>query len=248
MKLDIKEGIIKFNNVNFGYSKNKHILKNIDIKIDKGQTVALVGRSGAGKTTLANLIAKFYLPTSGSILIDGVDIKEYDVKTLRNNIGFVLQAPYLFYGSIMDNLLLCTNTKDEKLIIEACKMASIHEFIMTLPDCYNTKIGERGVKLSGGQKQRISIAQAILKNPKILIFDEATSHLDLETEAKVQKALETLMKDRTAIIIAHRLSTIEKANLICVIDNGEIIETGSHKELIERDSFYRKLYERTANL
>jgi len=247
-QIDVKEGNIVFKDVFFGYSDNYDVLNGINLDIKSGQTVAFVGRSGSGKTTLANLIAKFYLPQKGKILIDGVDITEFDVRSLRKNIGFVLQDTYLFYGSIFDNLLLSVSHKNKDEVIEACKSANIHDDIINFPDGYETKLGEKGVRLSGGQKQRISIAQAIIKNPRILILDEATSHLDLETEEKVQESLKYLMRGRTSIVIAHRLSTIENADKICVLDNGKIVESGTHKELLSMDGYYKKLYTRTANL
>lgn len=246
--LTVKRGKIEFRELNFSYRENKRVLNNINLTIEPGQTVALVGRSGSGKTTMANLIAKFYLPDSGKLLIDGQDILDYDVKSLRNDMGIVLQESYIFYGTVLENLLLAAPGKSREQAIEACRLANAHDFIMELPEGYDTKIGEQGLSFSGGEKQRISIAQAILKNPAILILDEATSHLDLETEERVQDAIGKLIADRTAVVIAHRLSTIHNADMICVINDGEIVETGSHESLINSDSYYRKLYMRTANI
>ena len=238
----IKEGRLVFKNVSFGYDNNKQILSNINLEIKKGQSLALVGRSGVGKSTLANLVMSFYLPTEGEILIDDVDIRDYNVKNLRDDIAIVLQDAYLFSGTIMENLALCSTTRNYKKIEEACKMACAHEFIINLPKGYDTEIGERGVRLSGGQKQRIALAQAILKKPKIMILDEATSNLDIETEQKVQEAVHYLMKQCTSIIIAHRLSTIKNASYIAVLEEGQIVEIGKHSELIRKDSFYKRMY------
>ncbi len=242
-EIKMKKGTLHFKKVCFGYIRENQILNNINFKLEKGQSLALVGRSGVGKSTLANLILNFYLPSKGEILIDGVNIREYGVKNLRDDVAMVLQDSYLFSGSIIDNLKLCSTTKKKTDIEAACKMACAHEFIMGLPDGYNTEVGERGTKLSGGQKQRVALAQAILKKPKILILDEATSHLDIETEKKVQEAFYYLMKKSTSIIIAHRLSTIKHANCIAVLEKGEIVELGRHDELVRRrDSYYSKMY------
>ncbi len=240
--LRLTKGTIVFKDVSFSYANNSNILSGINFKIDKGKSLALVGRSGVGKSTLANLILNFYLPTSGEILIDDVNIREYNVRNLRDDISMVLQDTYLFSGTIMDNLKLCSASKDYSEIEEACRIAYAHEFIIDLPKGYNTEVGERGTKLSGGQKQRVALAQAILKKPKILILDEATSHLDIETEQKVQEAFHYLIQKSTSIIIAHRLSTIKNANIIAVLEEGRIVETGTHDDLIEKDSYYKKMY------
>ncbi len=240
--LRLTKGTIVFKDVCFSYNSDSSILSGINFKIDTGQSLAIVGRSGVGKSTLANLVLNFYLPTGGEILIDGVNIRDYNVRNLRDDISMVLQDSYLFSGTILDNLKLCSASKNFSEIEEACKIAYAHEFIVNLPKGYETEVGERGTKLSGGQKQRVALAQAILKKPKILILDEATSHLDIETEQKVQEAFQYLIKKSTSIIIAHRLSTIKNANFIAVLEEGQIVETGTHDDLIRKDSFYKKMY------
>ncbi len=236
-------GDIKFENVSFSYTNGEdRVLSNLNLNIDPGKTVAIVGPSGAGKTTLCHLIPRFYDINEGTILIDDKDIKDIKIKSLRQNIGLVQQDVFLFTGTIMDNISYGDPSKSEEEIIESAKKARIHDFILTLPDGYNTYIGEKGVKLSGGQKQRISIARLFLKNPPILILDEATSALDNETEILIQQSLEELSKDRTTLIIAHRLSTIKNADEIIVLTNKGIEEKGSHEELLGKDGIYAKLY------
>lgn len=236
-------GDIEFNNVSFSYNNGENtVLSNLNLNIEAGKTVAIVGPSGAGKTTLCHLIPRFYDINDGEILIDGKDIREITLKSLRGNIGLVQQDVFLFTGTIMDNISYGDPTKSEEDIIKAAKKARIHDFIMTLPNEYNTYIGEKGVKLSGGQKQRISIARLFLKDPPILILDEATSALDNETEVLIQESLEELAKGRTTLIIAHRLSTIKNADEILVLTNEGIEEKGSHEELLEIDSVYANLY------
>jgi len=238
----IKEGI-EFRNVSFHYGDRKrHILSDINLKVDAGEIVALIGVSGVGKTTLVNLIPRFYDPTEGVILIDGIDIKEVTLKSLREKIGIVSQETILFNDTIRNNIAYGKIGADESLIIEAAKTAYAHEFIIEMPEGYDTVIGEKGVRLSGGEKQRIAIARALLRNPPILILDEATSSLDTASELLVQEALKNLMKDRTTFVIAHRLSTIQKADRIVVIDRGRIVEMGSHDELLLRGNLYRRLY------
>jgi ATP-binding cassette subfamily B protein len=236
------KGAIKFDNVTFSYDSHKEILKNISFGIKAGETVAFVGPSGGGKTTLCHLIPRFYETEEGNIYIDGINIKEFTRKSLRKNIGIVQQDVFLFTGTIADNIQ-CGKfdaTMDE--IIEAAKMANIHDYVMSLPDGYNTYVGERGVKLSGGQKQRISIARVFLKNPPILILDEATSALDNATELMIQNSLDKLSKGRTTIVVAHRLSTIKNADKIIVITDNGIQEKGRHEELMEQNGIYAKLY------
>ncbi|MBX7991048.1 SAV1866 family putative multidrug efflux ABC transporter, partial [Staphylococcus aureus] len=218
------------------------ILKDINLSIEKGETVAFVGMSGGGKSTLINLIPRFYDVTSGQILIDGHNIKDFLTGSLRNQIGLVQQDNILFSDTVKENILLGRPTATDEEVVEAAKMANAHDFIMNLPQGYDTEVGERGVKLSGGQKQRLSIARIFLNNPPILILDEATSALDLESESIIQEALDVLSKDRTTLIVAHRLSTITHADKIVVIENGHIVETGTHRELIAKQGAYEHLY------
>ncbi len=217
-------------------------MNNIKLDIDAGKTLALVGPSGGGKTTLCHLIPRFYEVDEGRITIDGKDIKEVKVKSLRENIGLVSQDVFLFAGTIRDNIMYGNVSASEEELINAAKNAEIHDFIKDLPDGYDTNVGERGIRLSGGQKQRISIARVFLKNPPILILDEATSALDNETEIKIQRALEKLSKGRTSLVIAHRLSTIKNADEIVVITEEGIKERGSHEELLLVEGIYAKLY------
>jgi subfamily B ATP-binding cassette protein MsbA len=217
------------------------VIKNINIDVKKGQTVALVGPSGAGKTTLTDLIARFYDVSDGAILLDGKDIRKFTQEGLRDLIGVVSQESILFNDTVRNNIALGLPELTQREVEEAAKAAYAHDFIMSFENGYDTEIGERGGKLSGGQKQRLSIARALLKNPEILILDEATSALDSQSEKAVQKALELLMKDRTSIVIAHRLSTVMHADKIVVLDQGEVIETGTHQELIANQKLYHKL-------
>ena len=240
-------GDVEFDNVCFGYNDGTDVLKNVSFKTTAGSYTALVGPSGAGKSTLCSLIPRFYDVDSGRILIDGHDIRDITLKSLRENIGVVQQDVYLFAGTIFDNIAYGRFDASYDDVIEAAKKANAHEFIMSLPDKYNTDIGQRGVKLSGGQKQRISIARVFLKNPSILIFDEATSALDNESERVVQESLEKLAENRTTFVIAHRLSTIRNAKNIMVLTEEGIAEQGSHNELIEKDGIYKKLYDITVS-
>ena len=240
-------GDVEFDNVCFGYNDGTDVLKNVSFKTTAGSYTALVGPSGAGKSTLCSLIPRFYDVDSGRILIDGHDIRDITLKSLRENIGVVQQDVYLFAGTIFDNIAYGRFDASYDDVIEAAKKANAHEFIMSLPDEYNTDIGQRGVKLSGGQKQRISIARVFLKNPSILIFDEATSALDNESERIVQESLEKLAENRTTFVIAHRLSTIRNAKNIMVLTEDGIAEQGSHNELIEKDGIYKKLYDITVS-
>lgn len=237
------KGEISFENVSFSYNNVEDIvLSNLNLNIESGKTVALVGPSGAGKSTLCHLVPRFYEIKDGSIKIDGIDIRDIKLKSLRQNIGLVQQDVFLFTGTIKDNILYGDPTASDEQIIDSAKKASIHDFITTLPDGYNTYIGEKGVKLSGGQKQRISIARLFLKNPPILILDEATSALDNETEIMIQKSLNDLSRGRTTLVIAHRLSTIKNADKILVLTGEGIIESGSHEDLVNQNGLYTKLY------
>ncbi len=245
---DVK-GDIKFENVSFHYSDDStEVLSDINLDIKKGDSVALVGPSGGGKTTLCNLIPRFYDVTEGKILIDGIDIRNVTLKSLRNSIGVVQQDVYLFSGTVYENISYGLPGASREDVIEAAKLAGAHEFIMALENGYDTYVGERGVKLSGGQKQRISIARVFLKNPPILILDEATSALDNESEKIVQDSLEKLAKGRTVFTIAHRLTTIRNANMILVLTENGIEEQGTHKELIEKGGIYNNLYSMYASL
>lgn len=236
-------GDISFDNVSFHYEENTEtVLNHINLDVEAGAYMALVGSSGAGKSTLCSLIPRFYDVTGGAVKIDGQDIRDVTLKSLRSQIGIVQQDVYLFVGTVMDNIRYGRPGATREEVVEAAKSANAHEFIMALPDGYDTDIGQRGVKLSGGQKQRLSIARVFLKNPPILIFDEATSALDNESEKVVQESLEKLAKNRTTFVIAHRLSTIRNAQKILVLTDSGIEEEGSHRELLEKDGIYAKLY------
>ncbi|MCX5726166.1 MAG: ABC transporter ATP-binding protein [Candidatus Saganbacteria bacterium] len=238
------KGKIDFRNVSFHYNKEEgDVLKNINLEVSPGEIIALVGPSGAGKSTFVSLISRFYDPSEGAIYVDGHNIKEVTLFSLRRQIGIVPQETILFSGLIKDNIAYGKIDAQDKEIIAAAKMANAHDFIAGFPEGYDTKVGERGVRLSGGEKQRIAIARAILRNPKILILDEATSSLDSESERSVQAAMDRLMVGRTTFVIAHRLSTIQDANRIIVINKGEIVEEGRHEELLARGGLYKKLYD-----
>ena len=240
---EINRGI-SYKNVNFEYVAGKPVLKNINLDIKKGQTIALVGNSGGGKTTMVNLLPRFYDVISGQILIDGTDIRDYSLYSLRDKIAVVFQDNFLFSGTIRDNILLGNEGAGDKEIEYAVSCACLTDFIKELPKGLDTQIGERGVLLSGGQKQRIAIARAFIKNAPIVILDEATSALDNKSEAIVQQAIDNLMADRTVFVIAHRLSTVHNADKIVVVNYGKIVETGTHKELIAKpDSIYASLYQ-----
>lgn len=237
------QGNIEFRNVGFRYrDDHAHVLKNISLEAKAGDTVALVGSSGVGKTTLCSLIPRFYEVSEGEILLDGINIRDIQLSCLRRNVGVVQQDIYLFAGTVFENIRYGKLSASTEEIVEAAKKANAHDFIMALPDGYNTDIGQRGVKLSGGQKQRLSIARVFLKNPPVLIFDEATSSLDNESERVVQDSLEELAKNRTTFVIAHRLSTIRNAKRILVLTDRGIEEQGTHEELIGLGGIYARLY------
>lgn len=236
------KGDIEYKNVSFSYNDEKKVLDNVNIKIEAGRKIAFVGPSGGGKTTLCSLLPRFYDVSSGSVMIDGIDVRNVTLESLRNSIGIVQQDVYLFSGTLRDNIKYGKPDASEEDVIIAAKEANIHDYIMSLDNGYDTYVGERGVKLSGGQKQRISIARVFLENPPILILDEATSALDNESENFIQKSLEKLAKNRTTIVIAHRLSTIRNADEIIVIDDEGIKERGSHKELLQKGGLYSHYY------
>lgn len=242
IELKAVKGNIEIENVSFTYEDDNEVFKNLSLSVEAGKTVALVGPSGGGKTTLCNLIPRFFDFEEGDIKIDGISVKDVSLNSLRTNIGVVAQDVFLFTGTIKENIIIGKSGATDKEVMDACKKARIHDFIMTLPNGYDTYVGERGIKLSGGQKQRISIARIFLKNPPIMILDEATSALDNVTEQEIQKSLEELGKDRTNLVVAHRLSTIQSADEIIVLTQNGIEERGTHKELIEKGGVYSKLH------
>jgi len=231
---------VTIENINFRYG-DENVLKNFSIEVPKGKTVALVGQSGSGKSTIANLLTRFYDVQEGAVKIDGINIKDMNIHSLRGLMGLVTQDSILFNDTIKNNILIGKPDATDEEILDALKIANAYEFVNDLPDGIETNIGDAGGKLSGGQKQRLSIARAVLKNPPIMILDEATSALDTESEKFVQVALENMMQNRTSIVIAHRLSTIQKADNIIVMQKGEIVEQGNHAELMAKDGMYSKL-------
>ncbi len=235
-------GSIKFDNIEFAYNNERKVLKGISFNIPKGKTAAFVGTSGAGKTTLIKLLLRFYNPTSGNILLDGDDVSNYRMADLRRAVSLVSQDVFLFHGTIAENIAYAYPACPVEDIIEAAKKAEAHEFISNMPEGYNTIVGERGQRLSGGQRQRIAIARAILRNPPILIFDEATSAVDNETELAIQTSLEKITKNRTTILVAHRLSTIRHADCIYVLKDGLISEFGDHSALLKKKGTYADLW------
>ena len=240
--LIVTEGSVKLHNVSFSYNGIKEVLRGIDLDVRPGETVAIVGHSGGGKTTLCQLIPRFYDVTEGSITIDGTDVRDVTKRSIRQNVGIVQQDVFIFADTILENIRYGRPDATYEEVVEAAKRAEIYDDIMDMPDQFETYVGERGTKLSGGQKQRVSIARIFLKDPKILILDEATSALDTITEEKIQESFEELAKGRTTIVIAHRLSTVKDADRIVVIEDGLIVEEGSHEELLAKNGEYAKLY------
>ncbi|MCA9779705.1 MAG: ATP-binding cassette domain-containing protein, partial [Candidatus Eremiobacteraeota bacterium] len=232
-----------FENVHFAYDETKEVLRGIDLEVKTGEVVAIVGTNGAGKTTFVNLVPRFYDPTQGTVSIDGHDLRDVTIGSLRTQVGTVIQESVLFAGTIADNIACGRSdfTRDE--IVEAAKVANADEFICKMAGGYDTDIGERGVRLSGGQRQRIAIARALLRDPKILILDEFTSGIDTESENLITEAIERIMRGRTSLVIAHRLNTIRHADRIIVLDAGKIVEQGTHEKLLEKNGLYTKLYE-----
>lgn len=238
------EGLVELRDVSFSYRGDELVLRDVNLTVELGQTVALVGVTGAGKTSIANLIARFYDVTEGAVLIDGIDVRQVTQRSLRKQMGLVPQDPFLFSGTIADNIRFGRPDAPDSVVEEAARLSNAHEFIVALPDGYDTEILEGGVNLSIGQRQLICIARAVLADPRILILDEATSSVDMVTEALIQEALQRLLAGRTAIVIAHRLSTVRKADVICVVQAGRIVERGCHEELLSQGGIYRNLYER----
>ena len=237
------KGILRFDHVNFGYHKDKRILKDVSFEVPEKNMTAIVGQSGAGKSTVTYLVMRLYDVDEGKVTIDGHNVRDIDLRFLRQNIGMVTQEAYLFNGSIRDNLLYAKHDATDEELMKACQEANIYDLIETLPEHFDTVVGNRGVKLSGGEKQRLSIARIILKDPKIIIFDEATSALDSISESLIQDAIEPLLKGKTSLVIAHRLSTIMAADQILVMEDGRIVEQGEHEDLLKLNGAYTRLYD-----
>jgi ATP-binding cassette subfamily B protein len=237
------EGEVQFDNVRFGYDKSNPILKGLNFTAKPGEMIGLVGKSGAGKSTTINLLCRFYEPDAGAIKIDGIDYRDIALQDMRHQIGIVLQEPFLFNGTVADNISYGKPDASFEEVMEAAKAANAHNFILSKPDGYDTMVGEKGAKLSGGERQRVSIARAILHNPRILILDEATSSVDVETEKQIQEAIGRLIAGRTTFAIAHRLSTLRNASRLIVLDKGEIVEIGTHAELMEKKGIFHNLVE-----
>lgn len=243
LKLGQVDGRVTFENVTFGYEKEQPVLQGVTFEAEPGQTVALIGPTGSGKSTVTNLIPRFYDPVAGRVLVDGYDVREVELASLRRQMGTVLQDPLLFSATIAENIAYGRPDASEDEIVAAARAARAHDFIESFPDGYQTRVGERGVTLSGGQKQRIAIARALLPNPRILILDDSTSSVDTETEHLIQQALAVLMEGRTTFVIAQRLLTLKQADVILVLDHGQIVERGSHHELLQSDGLYRRIYD-----
>jgi ATP-binding cassette subfamily B protein len=237
------EGRVEFQDVRFGYEKSNPVLRHVSFDVAPGEMIGLVGHSGAGKSTIINLLTRFYEVDSGAILVDGVEIRDYDLQDFRAQIGIVLQEPFLFHGTIAENIRYGKPDATFEEVMAAAQAANAHDFVLAKPEGYDTVVGERGARLSGGEKQRISIARAILHDPRILIFDEATSSVDVETEREIQEAIQNLVSGRTTFAIAHRLSTLRNANRLFVMDRGKIVEEGTHEELIAQRGAFAKLVE-----
>jgi ATP-binding cassette, subfamily B, multidrug efflux pump len=243
LKLDQVDGRVTFENVTFGYEKEQPVLQDVTFEVEPGETVALIGPTGSGKSTVTNLIPRFYDPVGGRVLVDGHDVRDVELASLRRQMGTVLQDPLLFSATIAENIAYGRPEASEEEIVAAAQAARAHDFIESFPDGYQTRVGERGVTLSGGQKQRIAIARALLPNPRILILDDSTSSVDTETEHLIQQALAVLMEGRTTFVIAQRLLTLKKADVILVLDHGRIVERGNHQELLQSGGLYRRIYD-----